>query len=87
MTNLEKYTNVFVEAFGITAEQTKGLAYQAIDTWDSVGHMTLMAALEDTFDIMLDPEDILLIDSYTHIKEVLAKNDIETASCDMLGLN
>ena len=77
MTNLEKYTNVFVEAFGITADQTKGLAYQAIETWDSVGHMTLMAALEDTFDIMLDPEDILMIDSYAHIKEVLIKNDIE----------
>ena len=28
MTNLEKYTNVFVEAFGITADQTAGLAYQ-----------------------------------------------------------
>lgn len=60
MKNLEKYTNVFVENLQITAEQCKGLQYQGVELWDSVGHMTLVAALEDVFDVMLE-QMILLI--------------------------
>lgn len=77
MTNLEKYTNVFVEAFGITAEQTAGLAYQGIETWDSVGHMTLIAAIEDTFGIMMDTDDIIDLSSFEKGKEILAKYNVE----------
>ena len=77
MTNLEQYTNVFVEAFGITADQTSGLAYQGIETWDSVGHMTLIAAIEDTFDIMMDTDDIIDLSSFEKGKEILAKYNVE----------
>ena len=76
MTNLEKYTNVFVEAFGITAEQTAGLAYQDIEAWDSVGHMTLVAAIEDTFDIMMDTDDIIDLSSFEKGQEILAKYNV-----------
>ena len=77
MTNLEKYTNVFVDAFGITAYQTAGLAYQGIETWDSVGHMTLIAAIEDTFGIMMDTDDIIDLSSFEKGKEILAKYNVE----------
>ena len=53
MTNLEKYSEVFCKTFEITADKLAGLKYQDIDAWDSVGHMTLVANLEDAFDIML----------------------------------
>ena len=76
MTNLEKYTNVFVEVFGITADQTAGLAYQGIEAWDSVGHMTLIAALEDTFDIMMDTDDIIDFSSFEKGQEILAKYNV-----------
>lgn len=71
MTNLEKYTNVFVEALDITPEQTKGLEYQGIQAWDSVGHMNLVAALEEAFDIMLDTDDIIDLSSFEKGKEIL----------------
>lgn len=77
MTNLEKYTNVFVESFGITADQTSGLAYQGIEAWDSVGHMTLVAAIEDTFGIMMDTDDIIDLSSFEKGKEILAKYNVE----------
>ena len=77
MTNLEKYTNVFVEAFGITADQTPGLAYQGIEAWDSVGHMTLIAAIEDAFGIMMDTDDIIDLSSFEKGKEILAKYNVE----------
>jgi acyl carrier protein len=76
MTNLEKYTNVFTETLGIAPEKTKGLAYQDIPEWDSVGHMTLMAALEDAFDIMLDTDDIIDFSSFEKGQEILAKYDV-----------
>lgn len=74
MTNTEKYTNAFVEALGVEAEQVEGLEYQAITEWDSVGHMTLVAAIEDAFDIMMDTDDIIDFSSYEKGKEILAAN-------------
>ena len=75
MTNLEKYNNAFVETFEITEDQLPGLQYQAIEAWDSVGHMGLIAALEDAFDIMMDTDDIIDFSSYEKGKEILAKSD------------
>ena len=77
MTNLEKYNNVFCENLNVTADQLAGLKYQGVELWDSVGHMTLVAALEDTFDIMLDTDDIIDLSSYEKGKEILKKYDVE----------
>ncbi len=77
MTNLEKYTKAFTETFGITVEQTNGLEYQAIQEWDSVGHMSLIAALEDAFDIMMETDDIIDLSSFEKGKEILKKYDVE----------
>lgn len=75
MDNLEKYTQVFVETFGVTAEEAKGLKYQDIEAWDSVGHMGLISALEDAFNIMMDTDDIIDFNSFEKGKEILAKAD------------
>ena len=75
MTNLEKYNNVFITTFKISEDQLPGLKYQDIPIWDSVGHMSLIAALEDAFDIMMDTDDIIGFSSYEKGKEILAKSD------------
>lgn len=77
MTNLEKYNEAFMESFGVAAEQLPGLAYQEIPEWDSVGHMQLIAALEDAFDIMFDTDDIIDFSSYEKGKEFMAKYEVE----------
>jgi len=77
MTNTEKYVEAFKTAFGIEAEQCKGLEYQGIETWDSVGHMGLIAELEDVFDIMMDTDDIIDFSSFEKGKEILGKYDVE----------
>ena len=77
MTNLEKYTKVFCETLGITEEQTKGLQYQEVEAWDSVGHMTLVASLEDEFGISLDTDDIIDLSSFEKGQEILTKYDVE----------
>lgn len=74
MTNLEKYNNAFCEAFGINEDQLVGLQYQQIELWDSVGHMTLVANLEDVFDIMMETDDIIDLSSYEKGIEILANH-------------
>ena len=74
MTNIEKYINAFTEALEVKEDQVEGLEYQAIAEWDSVGHMTLVSAIEEAFDIMMDTEDIIDFSSYEKGKEILAKN-------------
>ena len=77
MDNLEKYKAAFKEAFEIEDSMiTDELAYESIPEWDSVGHMRLMAGLEDTFDIMLETEDILDFASFGKGKEILLKYDV-----------
>ena len=77
MSNLEKYVNVFKEAFEIEeADVYDGLKFQDIPAWDSVGHMTMIALLEDTFDIMMDTDDIIDFNSFEKGKELLAKYDV-----------
>ena len=77
MTNLEKYNKAFIESLNVTEDQLAGLKYQAITEWDSVGHMGLVAAIEDAFDIMMDTDDIIDLSSYEIGKEILEKYDVE----------
>ncbi len=77
MTNLEKYNAAFCETLNVEEPLLAGLKYQAIPEWDSVGHMTLVAALEDAFDIMMETDDIVDFSSYEKGKEILKKYDVE----------
>ena len=77
MSNVEKLAKVFADTFGIGVEETAGLVYQGIEAWDSVGHMTLVAAIEDNFDIMLDTDDIIDMSSFEKAQEILKKYNVE----------
>ena len=77
MTNLELYNNAFIECLGVEEAQLSSLEYQGIQAWDSVGHMGLVAAIEDAFDIMMDTDDIIDFSSYEKGKELLKKYDVE----------
>lgn len=77
MSNIEKYNQVFVETLNVTEEQLISLKYQDVELWDSVGHMTLIAAIEDSFDIMMETDDIIDFNSYEKGKKILEKYDID----------
>jgi acyl carrier protein len=74
MTNYEKYVNVYVETFGISKEVAETLEYMQIPDWDSVGHMGLIAAMEETFGIEMEADDIIDFSSFEKGKEILGKN-------------
>lgn len=77
MTNLEKYIKAFTSSLEVAPSQLEGLEYQGIAQWDSVGHMSLISALEDAFDIMIDVDDILALNSFEKGKEIVAKYGVE----------
>ena len=74
---IEKYNNAFVEVFGAKVEDLNdNYGKDTVEEWDSVHQLSLIAQLEDAFDIMFDPEDIMDMTSYAKGKEILAKYDV-----------
>jgi acyl carrier protein len=78
MTNKAKYDAIFIEVFEINlSDLTDDLEYQSIPSWDSVGHMSLMAELEDRFDVMLEMDDIVDFGSYKTGIETMKRYGVE----------
>ncbi len=78
MTNLDKYKQAFINGLEISeSEVNSQLEYQGVKNWDSVGHMTLIAELEDAFDIIFEADDIINFSSYDKGIEILKKYNIE----------
>lgn len=77
MTNLEKYDKLFMTNFKLTKDQLPGLKYRSIKLWDSMGHMTLMEDMEDTFDISIDTLDVLAFSSYEKGMDILRKYGVD----------
>ena len=76
MTAIDKYNNAFIESFELSVDELSGLNYQGTELWDSVGHMTLISALEDTFD--METDDIVDLSSYEKGIEILkSKYNVE----------
>lgn len=77
MENIEKYNNAFVQVFGAKVENfNDSYGKDTVEEWDSVHQLSLVAQLEEAFDIMFDPEDIMELTSYANGKEILAKYDV-----------
>jgi acyl carrier protein len=78
MENLEKLTNLFVEVFNVDASLINdNFGKDSVETWDSVHQLNIIALLEEYFDLLLEPEDIMACTSFAKAKEILRKNDVE----------
>ncbi len=74
MTNIEKYNQIFTETLNLGLDEVKDAKFKETPLWDSVGHMTLVAALEDAFDVLLEVEDLMAIRNYQGGIDILSKN-------------
>ena len=78
MNNKQKYDQAFIESFSIDESKLgDNLEYNSIPEWDSVGHMGLIADLEEAFDIMMEMDDIIDFSSYKKGFELIAKYGVE----------
>jgi acyl carrier protein len=71
MSNLDIYNQVYIENFKVNSDQLETLVYRSFSGWDSVGHMMLISALEEAFNIEVSHEDIIAFSSYKTGKEIL----------------
>ena len=55
----------------------ESLKKESVDAWDSVHQLNIIALLEESLDIMFDPEDIMEFTSYGKGREILKKYDVE----------
>ena len=70
----EKLREVFSQVLGMDASQvTDELQYAVAEGWDSVAHMSLIAAIEEAFDIMIDAEDVIDMSSFKKARDIVAK--------------
>lgn len=76
MSNRDKYIAAFKETLMVEENDLASLKYQGVATWDSVGHMALMAALEEAFGIELDIDDIIEFSSFEVGQAILAKYNV-----------
>ena len=78
MTNIETLQNIFVDVFGdVSSKLGDDFTKDNVDGWDSVHQLNIIALIEDNFDLMVDPEDIIACTSYNSAKEILSKYNVE----------
>ena len=78
MTNLEKLNNIFAEVFSVDVSIIgSGFDNHSVPEWDSIHQLSLTTAIEEEFDLLFDPEDLLEFTSYENAKRILAKYNVE----------
>ncbi len=76
--NETRLLRCFCDALGLPHEQIiDTLSYNAVKEWDSVAHMSLVAALEGEFDVMLDTDEIISMSTVATARDILRKRGVE----------
>lgn len=72
MTNLEKLNQIFCEVYSVEESAlNEDFINTNVDTWDSIHQLSMVAAIEEAYDLMMDAEDILEMTSYENVKKLL----------------
>lgn len=79
MSNKERYDKIIRDIFEVDVDVAINEKMTRKDTedWTSLLHLTFVSAIEDEFDIMLDTEDILNLQSYESGLEIIRKYVLE----------
>ncbi|MFU8849837.1 acyl carrier protein [Micromonospora sp. SL1-18] len=64
---------VFVDTLELGDDvDVEKLQYRDIEQWDSLGHMTLVGAIEDEFGVQLDTEQVIDMSSFKVALDMLS---------------
>ncbi len=78
MNDKATYKEIFKKSLNISDDKlSDGLKYNEIEEWDSIGHMSLMSALEEEYKISFETDDIIDFSSFKKGIEILKKYKIE----------
>ena len=80
MSTKKKYQDIFIKSLSIDSNKfNENIKYNEIPEWDSIGHMTLIAALEEEYKISLETDDIVDLSSFKKGIELLKKYNVIVA--------
>ena len=70
----KKYIEIFIKSLSINKKDFReDLKFGESSKWDSIGHMTLISTLEDTFNISIQAEDVIEFNSFKKGLKILKK--------------
>lgn len=76
MTIEARVAKAFRDAFELPADfDPSGMKYREHKAWTSLGHMILVAALEEEFECMIEGDDVLVMASFPEIVEIMRRYD------------
>ena len=74
---MKKLIDCFAESLDVNPSMIDDHFSYGSAGWDSVGHMGLIAAIEEAFDIMIETDDVIDMSSYPKAKEIISKYGVE----------
>ena len=78
MLKATKYSEIFKTALNIGDDKlNENLKYNEIEEWDSIAHMTLVAALEEEYKITLETDDIIDFSTFKKGMVILKKYNVK----------
>jgi acyl carrier protein len=67
----------FIEALDLDPDaDVRSMSYRTHEHWDSLGHMTLVVAIEETFGIELTAEQLVSMESFDAALAILIANGL-----------
>ncbi|TDC40269.1 acyl carrier protein [Micromonospora sp. 15K316] len=74
---LQRLRTVFRTALELPEDaEVESLEYRGIERWDSLAHMSLVAAIEDDFGVMLDTDEVIDLSSFDRARQILEKHGV-----------
>ena len=78
MNNREKYNQAFINTFGVSIDNlNEHFNFNEVDNWDSMAHLTLIAELEDAFEVIFETDDILHFGGYENGIKILTRYGVD----------
>lgn len=78
MSAFEKLREIMAATLEIPADAiTRDTTMDDVEEWDSLGHVHIMVALEQTFDLYLDAEEFAELDSVAAILDFLRAENVD----------
>jgi acyl carrier protein len=78
LTARERLRVAFRTALGLPPDQdVDQLEYRGIEAWDSLAHMSLVAAIEDAFDVMIDTDEVIDMSSFAAAAQILRNHHVD----------
>lgn len=74
MNSKDRYSKIFKSALNLdNSKFSEEIKYNEVEEWDSIGHMTLISALEEEYKITFETDDIIDFSSFKKGIDILKK--------------